>query len=103
VEAIREQVLHLTYEEIPHSVAIIIDQLKTEDNKRQLYASIIVEKDSQKGILIGKNGSMLRKIRQRVVQQVEKNMGLTLSLELFVKVEPNWRDSPNRLKEYGLF
>jgi GTPase Era involved in 16S rRNA processing len=46
---------------------------------------------------------MLRKIRQRVVQQVEKNMGLTLSLELFVKVEPNWRDSPNRLKEYGLF
>jgi GTP-binding protein Era len=68
-----------------------------------LYASIIVEKDSQKGILIGKNGSMLKKIRQRVMQQVEKNMGLTLSLELFIKVEPNWRDSPNRLKEYGLF
>jgi GTP-binding protein Era len=103
IEAIREQILHLTYEEIPHSVAIVIDQLKTEDNKRQLYASIIVEKDSQKGILIGKNGTMLRKIRQRVVQQVEKNMGLQLSLELFVKVEPNWRDSPNRLKEYGLF
>jgi GTP-binding protein Era len=103
MEAIREQVLHLTYEEIPHSVAIVIDQLKVEDKKRQLYASIIVEKDSQKGILIGKGGSMLRKIRQRVVQQVEKNMGLTLSLELFVKVEPNWRDSPNRLKEYGLF
>jgi GTP-binding protein Era len=103
MEAIREQVLHLTYEEIPHSVAIVIDQLKSEKQHRTLYASIIVEKDSQKGILIGKNGSMLKKIRQRVMQQVEKNMGLTLSLELFIKVEPNWRDSPNRLKEYGLF
>lgn len=103
IEAIREQVLHLTYEEIPHSVAITIDQLKSEGNKRILYASIIVEKASQKGIIIGKQGSMLRKIRQRVMQEVEKNMGLALSLELFVKVEPNWRDSPNRLKEYGLF
>ncbi|MFZ9782343.1 MAG: KH domain-containing protein, partial [Bacilli bacterium] len=103
MEAIREQVLHLTYEEIPHSVAITIDQLKSEGNKRILYASIIVEKASQKGIIIGKQGSMLRKIRQRVMQEVEKNMGLALSLELFVKVEPNWRDSPNRLKEYGLF
>jgi GTP-binding protein Era len=103
IESIREQVLHLTYEEIPHSVAILIDQLKVEEKKRILYATIIVEKDSQKGILIGKDGNMLRKIRQRVVQQVEKNMGLDLSLELFVKVEPHWRDSPNRLKEYGLF
>jgi GTP-binding protein Era len=103
MEAIREQVLHLTYEEIPHSVAITIDQLKSDGNKRILYASIIVEKASQKGIIIGKQGSMLRKIRQRVMQEVEKNMGLQLSLELFVKVEPNWRDSPNRLKEYGLF
>ena len=103
IEAIREQVLHLTYEEIPHSVAITIDQLKSEGNQRILYASIIVEKASQKGIIIGKQGSMLRKIRQRVMQEVEKNMGLALSLELFVKVEPNWRDSPNRLKEYGLF
>lgn len=103
MEAIREQVLHLTYEEIPHSVAITIDQLKSEGNHRTLYASIIVEKDSQKGILIGKQGSMLRSIRERVIKEVEKNMGLTLSLELFVKVEPHWRDSPNRLKEYGLF
>lgn len=103
MEAIREQVLHLTYEEIPHSVAIVIDQLKSEKQHRIMYASIIVEKDSQKGILIGKNGSMLKKIRQRVMAQVEKNMGLTLTLELFIKVEPNWRDSPNRLKEYGLF
>ena len=103
MEAIREQVLHLTYEEIPHSVAITIDQLKSEGKQRTLYASIIVEKDSQKGIIIGKQGSMLKKIRQRVVENVEKNLGLTLSLELFVKVEPKWRDSPNRLKEYGLF
>lgn len=103
IEAIREQVLHLTYEEIPHSVAIMIDQLKVHENKRSLCASIIVEKPSQKGILIGKQGAMLRKIRQRVVEHVEKNMNIQLSLELFVKVEPNWRDSPNRLKEYGLF
>jgi GTPase len=103
MEAIREQVLHLTYEEIPHSVAITIDQLKSDGKNRTMYASIIVEKDSQKGIIIGKQGSMLKKIRQRVVENVEKNMGLSLSLELFVKVEPHWRDSPNRLKEYGLF
>lgn len=103
MEAIREQVLHLTYEEIPHSVAITIDQLKSEGKQRTLYATIIVEKDSQKGILIGKQGNMLKKIRERVVDNVGKNLGLTLSLELFVKVEPKWRDSPNRLKEYGLF
>jgi GTPase len=101
-ELIREQVMHLTYEEIPHSVAIVIDQYQAKDQQRTIYASIIVEKASQKGIVIGKNGSMIRKIRQRVTQEVSRHLGLELSLELFVKVEPKWRDSPNRLKEYGL-
>jgi GTP-binding protein Era len=102
-ELIREQVMHLTYEEIPHSVVIVIDKLVAKDQQRTVYASIIVEKNSQKGIVIGKQGKMISKIRQRVTQEVERHLGLALSLELFVKVEPKWRDSPNRLKEYGLY
>jgi GTP-binding protein Era len=95
--------MHLTYEEIPHSIAIVIDKLVAKDQQRTVYASIIVEKKSQKGIVIGKQGKMISKIRQRVTQEVERHLGLALSLELFVKVEPKWRDSPNRLKEYGLY
>jgi GTP-binding protein Era len=101
-EFIREKVLISTYQEVPHSVAVIIDQYKVKEDKRTVYASIIVEKPSQKGIIIGKDGGMIKRIRMQVIHDVEKNMGLKLSLELFVKVEPKWRDSLTRMKEYGL-
>lgn len=101
-ELIREKVMLFTREEIPHSVVVIIDDYKIEEDKRTVYASIIVEKDSQKGIVIGKNGAMIAKIRQQAVQDVKKHLSLDLSLELYVKVSTKWRDSLNRLKEFGL-
>lgn len=101
-EFIREKVLHYTYEEIPHSVAVTIDQLEEEGDTRTIYASIIVEKDSQKGILIGEGGSRIRSIRLATVKDVKRHLKLDISLELFVRVEKNWRDSIDRLKEFGL-
>jgi GTPase len=101
-ELIREKVMLYTREEIPHSVVVTIDDYKIHENQRTVYASIIVEKNSQKGIVIGKNGTMIAKIRQQSVQDVKKVLGLDLSLELYVKVSSKWRDSLTRLKEYGL-
>jgi GTP-binding protein Era len=101
-ELIREKVMLFTREEIPHSVVVVIDDYTIEEDKRTVYASIIVEKDSQKGIVIGKNGAMIAKIRHQAVQDVKKHLSLDLSLELYVKVSTKWRDSLNRLKEFGL-
>jgi GTPase len=101
-ELIREKVMLFTREEIPHSVVITIDDYTVENDTRTVYASIIVEKESQKGIVIGKNGAMIAKIRQQAVQDVRKHLSLDLSLELYVKVSTKWRDSLNRLKEFGL-
>jgi GTP-binding protein Era len=101
-EFIREKVMLFTREEIPHSVVVTIDDYKVEGDTRTVYASIIVEKESQKGIIIGKNGLMISKIRTHAVQDVKKHLGLDLSLELYVKVSSKWRDSLNRLKEFGL-
>jgi GTP-binding protein Era len=101
-ELIREKVMLFTREEIPHSVVITIDDYTVENDIRTVYASIIVEKESQKGIVIGKNGAMIAKIRQHAVQDVRKHLSLDLSLELYVKVSTKWRDSLNRLKEFGL-
>ena len=101
-EFIREKVLHYTYEEIPHSVAVTIDQLEHDGDTRTIYASIIVEKDSQKGILIGEGGKRIRSIRLATAKDVKRHLHLDISLELFVRVEKNWRDSIDRLKEFGL-
>jgi GTP-binding protein Era len=101
-EFIREKVLHYTYEEIPHSVAVTIDQLEKKGDTRTIYASIIVEKDSQKGILIGEGGKRIKAIRLATSKDVKRHLNLDISLELFVRVEKNWRDSIDRLKEFGL-
>lgn len=105
-ELIREQVLHNTREEIPHSVAVHIDnweepEFGTEGVTR-ISASIIVERESQKPILIGKGGSMLKKVGTAARSQIERLLGSHIFLELFVKVREHWRDSPVRLKEFGL-
>ena len=101
-EFIREKVLFYTYEEIPHSVAVTIDQIESENDTRTIYASIIVEKDSQKGILIGEKGQRIRSIRLATIRDVKRHLKLEVSLELFVRVEKNWRDSIDKLKEFGL-
>ena len=100
-ELIREQILLLTREEVPHSVAVTIDAVEEEEKITRILATINVERDSQKGILIGKNGSMLKTIGSAARQQIQKLIAGKVYLELFVKVQPKWRQSRLRLAEFG--
>jgi GTP-binding protein Era len=104
-ELIREQVLSLTREEVPHSVAVRIERIVEEEAKGKVrtavLATVLVERSSQKGILIGKGGQMLRAIGQGARLQMQKVFDGPVYLELFVKVVPNWRSHPGRLAELG--
>lgn len=101
-ELIREKVLHLTTEEIPHSVAVEIEDVKERDNgKVYVGATIYVERESQKGILIGKNGSMSKKIGQLARSDIENLLGSKVYLELWVKVKKDWRNREGVLKGFG--
>lgn len=100
-ELIREQILLLTREEVPHSVAIAIDKVDEEPTITRVFATIHVERDSQKGILIGKGGSMLKAIGSAAREQIQKLIAGKVYLELFVKVQPKWRQSRIRLAELG--
>ncbi len=108
-ELIREQVLLLTEQEIPHSVAVTIESMKvrpahTRKNApmiTHIQAAIHVERDSQKGILIGKEGRMLKEIGTQSRKRMEKLVDGSIFLELFVKVNPRWRSSNQALKEFG--
>lgn len=103
-EIIREKVITLTKEEIPHSIAVTIDQMKPAiDNPDILetYATIYVERDSQKGILIGKNGGMLKEIGTLARKEINNLLGNKIYLDLWVKVKPDWRNSNIMLKSLG--
>jgi GTPase len=100
-ELIREQILLLTREEVPHSVAIGIDLVEETPAITRVLATINVERDSQKGILIGKGGSMLKSIGSEAREQIQKLIAGKVYLELFVKVEPKWRHSRVSLAEFG--
>ncbi len=100
-ELIREQILLLTREEVPHSVAISIDKVEETSSITRVLATINVERDSQKGILIGKSGSMLKAIGSAAREQIQKLIAGKVYLELFVKVQPKWRQSRIRLAELG--
>ncbi len=100
-ELIREQVLTHTREEIPHSVAVSIDRIVDDGPRTAILATVLVERSSQKGILIGKGGSMLKEIGSGARQQMVKLIDGPVYLELFVKVVPNWRRNPARLAELG--
>ena len=108
-ELIREQVLINTREEIPHSVAVIVEKIEEVKNKKSvskenltaILATIVVEKKSQKGILIGKKGSMLKIIGQAARLNMKKLIDGPIYLELFVKVIPNWRKKESKLAEFG--
>ena len=97
-EVIREKALHLTREEVPHAVSVEVEEI--ED--RRLRALVYVETESQKGILVGKRGAMVREIGTRARPEVEALVGRPLFLELTVKVRPKWRRDPLMLERLGL-
>ena len=102
-EMIREKVLLLTREEIPHSVAVVIDSMNRDEetDKVRIRATIMVERDSQKGIIIGKGGSMLKKIGSLARRDIELMLGDKVFLETWVKVKKNWRDKKLDLADFG--
>jgi GTPase len=100
-ELIREQILLLTREEVPHSVAVTIDRVEEDAKLTRVLATVHVERPSQKGILIGKGGGMMKAIGSAARQQIQKLIFGKLYLELFVKVEDNWRKSRYLLSEFG--
>lgn len=100
-EIIREKILINTQDEIPHSVAVVIDNYREEENIDKIYASIFCEQKSQKGILIGKGGSLLKTIGTQARLELEKIVEKRVYLELQVKVEKDWRKKSNSLKNFG--
>lgn len=101
-EMIREKVFQLTRQEVPHSVAIDVTSVKRENEDTvHISANIVVERPGQKGIIIGKKGSMLKKIGQLARQDIEHLLGDHVYLQLWVKVVPGWRDKSAMLKDYG--
>ncbi|MCS7265560.1 MAG: GTPase Era [Armatimonadetes bacterium] len=103
-EAIREAVLHYTHEEVPHAVAVIVDEIEHRSEKlAYVKATIFVEKESQKGIIIGQNGQMLKKIGTMARTEIERWLGKKVYLELWVKVAKNWRKDENALRRFGYF
>lgn len=100
-ELIREQILLLTRQEVPHSVAVEIERVEETPKITRVFAAINVERDSQKAILIGKKGSMLKSIGTAAREQMQKLILGQVYLELFVKVRPKWRQSRARLSQFG--
>jgi len=103
-ELVREKVFLLTREEIPYGVAVTIDEFieKEEKNLIVISATIHTERDSHKGILIGKRGAMLKEIGKQAREELEALLGCRIFLELFVRVDPNWTQNPHLLIEMGL-
>lgn len=102
-ELIREKALHLTRDEVPHSIAVEIEKIRREEDKDRVHvmATIIIERESQKGIIIGKRGAMLKEIGTRARKDIENLLGSKVYLELWVKVQKDWRDRSSQLRDYG--
>lgn len=100
-EYIREKILFFTHEEVPHSVAIVIERYVEFEDHYEIMATIVVNRSSQKGIIIGKQGSMIQKIRQAARKDMKRYLGKRVDLELFVRVEKDWRNKQRYLKEFG--
>ncbi|MCC7302301.1 MAG: GTPase Era [Bacteroidia bacterium] len=100
-EMIREKIFLYTEKEIPYASEVVIDSYKEEGRLDRIHATIFVERDTQRSILIGKNGSMLKKIGTEARLDMEEFLGKKVFLELFVKVDKDWRNQPGKLKRYG--
>ena len=100
-EFIREKILYFTREEVPHSVAIVIERMIEDEDGVEVMATIVCDRNSQKGIIVGKQGSMIKKIRTNAQREMKRFLQVPVHLELFVKVERNWRNKQKYLKEFG--
>lgn len=101
-ELVREKILQKTKEEIPHSIAVILEKKEYKKNKCYLSFMVIVDRDSQKGILIGKQGRMIRDIRLAAQKEIKEKLHMPVEVELYVRVEKNWRNKESKIKEFGL-
>jgi GTP-binding protein Era len=101
-EMVREQILRLTREEIPYSTGVVIESFKEEEGLVRIEVSVLVERESQKGILIGKGGAMLKAVGTAARRQIEEFLGTKIFLGLFVKVRERWREDAAILDEMGL-
>lgn len=101
-EIIREKIIHLTSEEIPHAIGVNVDRMIKEDEDRvRIEATIYVERDSQKGIVIGKGGKKLKEVGKRARRDIEMLLGSKVYLELWVKVQRDWRNKVNFIRQIG--
>jgi len=103
-EIVREQVLQLTHDELPHSTAVIVDRFEEpgDDNLLRLYCTILVERESQKPIVVGKGGAMIKKIGTAARQEIEQFFGTRVFLDLHVRVKTDWREDDRVLRDLGL-
>ena len=102
-EIIREKALHALEEEVPHGIAVYIDRMKERKGQKltDIDATIVCERDSHKGIVIGKGGAMLKKIGTNARYEIEQLLDMKVNLKLWVKVQKDWRDSDTMLKNFG--
>lgn len=100
-EIIREKILLDYDKEVPYSTEVIVEKFEEKENSIHIMAVIYVERDSQKGIIIGRQGAMLKKVGTEARKDIEAFFGKKVYLEIFVKVEPNWRNRENKLREFG--
>lgn len=101
-ELVREKILHLTREEVPHSIAVAIEDMRVKDNGVVYIGAVIfVERDSQKGIIIGKKGELLKEVGKQARADIEALLGSRTFLELWVKVKKDWRNQDRILKDLG--
>ncbi|HTR46554.1 MAG TPA: GTPase Era [Verrucomicrobiae bacterium] len=98
-EIVREKAIHATREEVPHAIAVLIDSFDEGEKLIKIRATIYVERDGQKGILIGKGGETIKKIGTLARKEIETILGVKMFLELFVKVQPNWRRNPALVRQ----
>jgi len=96
-ELIRERILHETREEVPHSVAVLIDAWEETPRLVRIYGTVLVEREGQKAILIGRGGSMMKRVGTLARAEMEKLLGHRIFLDLRVKVQPKWREKPSFL------
>lgn len=101
-ELIREKILYRTHEEVPHSVAVVVENREENEKRLFIQAMIIVERDSQKGILIGKQGSMISSIRLDAQKELRLILGKRVELDCYVRVEKNWRNRQNKIHQFGI-